>query len=505
MLSKNLRKVLFLCLICFFSLSLTHCTSSDDDVSALEEEMENIDVEANEESLSDELADLDEISEDELIDEIDSEDNFEADTDEEVADFDEDEDQELDEEFAENDEFSEDEDELADLDEDDPDFDDFDEFDQDNANDKEFAQNEQSLEQELNQKPQDYPMAQNAQPAFPEEVLGQEQGGAPMVPPPPPLANDGTITSETQDIALAEPNIPELPQDDLGDADPIMPIDDEEEVNVPTWVPVVKIKTDPFFRNQRLMNAVYIARPRDSIESISQKIYGEDRSQELKADNPHLEKGVDPGDKVYYNSPNRPSDKGLLKFYYADIGLEPQAYQSREGDNMRRLGSKLLGFPDGWKEVWAINPNIDSKTILPAGLDIRYWTGEESSTNMQLAQTETQPIESETEEMPVTSGSIEEFNEPSLPPEPPLPEAEIAMPENNMEPEIVPDIEPFPEQGVETTPTPAVVSANDADSLLSVGAMALLLIAGVGLVAIQIKKRKDMTGVTPQSLEYTQV
>lgn len=490
---SSLKNLLFVFCLFALPLSVTNCTSSDEEISVLEEELEGIEEDGSDE-LTDE-DDVEEIADEDLVDEVDDEDDldddFDEDDSEEVAEDDSGED-ELEDELDEDDD-----EEFAENDDEDDDFDEFD--DEDNAEEKkEFAQNEESLEEELKQKPleQDYPVVENAQPAFPEEVIGQNQG---VSPAPVPLATDQTITSETQEIAIVEPSTAALPQDDLGAADPIVPIDDDSNVPVQSWVPVVKIKADPFFRNQRLMNAVYIARPKDSIESISQKIYGSDRSQELKSDNPHLAKGVDPGDKVYYNSPNRPEDKSLLKVYYADVGLQPQTYQTKSGDNMRRLGSKLLGFPDGWKEVWAINPSIDSKTILPSGLDVTYWTGEEQSAEVIMAKTE----EIDEPEAPAT-GTVEDFSEAELPPEPPLPESQIAMPENSLEPEIVPDIEPFPEQGIEQVPTP-VVTAPQNNSLLSVGALALLLIAGVGLVAIQIKKRKDNTGMRPQSLEYTQV
>jgi hypothetical protein len=488
---KFLKKSIMYALALTLFVTLTNCTSSDEDSTELDSEIENIDMDANEDTMADNL-DIDEISEDKLVDDLGEEDAF-SESKDEVANFDEED--ELDEDEFEDTDKSE----VASNDADE-DFDEFDDIeDKESPDQKEFAKNEQSLENEINQKPIDYPVAENAQPSFPEEVIGAETN----IPPPIPLANDGTITSETQDIGLYDANEAKLPQDDLGSADPIVPLDDDVENQTQSWVPVVKVKTDPFFRNQRLMNAVYLARPKENIQSISEKLYGSDKSDDLKSDNPHLAKGVDPGDKVYYSSPNRPDDKTILKVYYDDIGLAPQSYVTKTGDNMRRLGSKLLGFPEGWKEVWAINQNIDSKTILPPGVEIKYWTGEEQNKpNLMAAQVT--PEQTNTES-PTSMGEVEEFAEAELPPEPPLPEAKIAMPENNLEPEIVPDIEPFPEQGVQMTPTPAAAIANPNDSLLSVGAISLLIIAGVGLVAIQIKKRKDRTGLRPQSLEYTQV
>lgn len=515
MLTRKLKFLSFIVLL-FTLTSVVSCTSSDDDTSEIEEEIEGSADEGNSETMTDDIEDLSEVAEEDLKDEVEDEDKFEESTDEEVAEGEE----------------LEDEGEVAD---DDADMKEFDELDKD---DKNFAQNEKALEAELAKKPggAEYPVAENAQPAFPEEVIGQNGQGmppgglppgvAPGMPPgavpPPGMPGDSTqgITSETQDIASIDNSEPPLPQEDLGKADPLVPVDDDE-ASTTNWIPVVKVKTDPFFRNERVMNAVYIARPKDDIQNISEKLFQADRSEELKSDNPHLAKGVDPGDKVYYNSPNRPDDKTNLKNYYEDMGLKPQFYTTKNDDNIRRLGSKLLGFPDGWKELWAINPNIDSKTILPNGMEVKYWTGEESATNMQASTgggksdgtaAPSAPIAAEEmgeaqEIAGVGSVGAESFgNEPELPPEPPLPEAQLAMPENNIEPEMVPDIEPFPEAGVESTPNASAVTAVDQNqSLLSVGAVALLLMAGVGLLAIQIKKRKDNTGMRPQSLEYTQV
>ncbi len=513
--SKSLIIVFF---ALFISLQLTSCTSSDEETTALEEEMEGLGDETSGEGFGDEVEDLAEIDDGSLTDEVGdfSEESSQTDIagleDEGIEgelgeEFGDDFDEELDSEFADS--STDDASEFA---ENDSDFDEFDEFDEFEDADGEIAQNEQSLQEELNQAGDQYPVAENAQPTFPEEVVGMDAMAV------DPGANQGmdlaplpVVSSESStDLGYAD-QTSELPQDDLGLADPIVPDDDEGPAEQ-TWIPVVKVKTDPFFRNQRMMNAVYISRPKDSFEGISEKIFGADRVQEIKDDNPHLAKGLDPGDKIYYNSPNRPDDKTQLKLYYDDIGLKPQYYITKSSDNMRRLGSKLLGFPEGWKEIWAINQNIDSKTILPDGIEIKYWTGDEQKTELPLAYNEstttniqpTNPVSDVGNEDFSSSGTIQELEE--LPPEPPLPQAQVAM-GNSLEPEMIPDIEPFPEPGVVSTPMPTNnVSAVDPNqSLLSIGALALLLMAGVGLVAIQIKKRKDNTGIRPQSLEYTQV
>lgn len=516
---------LFLVVPLFVSLALltTQCTSSSDgDTSVLEEELKNMDSGDLGSTMTDDIDDLDEIAEEDLQDVVSSDDSLseygeeewseeggdqELASDQEVAVSDDPEfsdDEFSDDEFSDE-EFSDNEQAVADNSGDE--FEEFSEFDE-SANGDEFAQDEQSLAEEVN-KQQDYPVAENAQPQFPEEVVGSEQESVGSAAAGPIVATP-LITSESQELGdLPDPIEPTVPQDDIGIADPIVPTDDKGP-SEQSWIPVVKVKTDPFYRNNRLMNAVYIARPDENLEIISEKIYGQDRSKELSEDNPHLAKGIDPGDKVYYNSPNRADDRSELKIYYADIGLPPQYYTTKNNDNMRRLGTKLIGFADGWKELWAINPNVDSKTILPAGLRLKYWTGNESKPTLLADAQEIPGSSNDSAEDLTASGTTQEaapFEETELPPEPPLPEAQIAGPDPTLAPEPVPDIEPMPVPGIEQTPGASQVIAqpDDGDSLLTVGAVALLVIAGAGLVAIQIKKRKDNTAINPASLEYTQV
>jgi hypothetical protein len=505
----NARPYIVLCFWLFVvPVTLVQCTSSDENTTLLDQELGDLDT--GNDGMIEDLDGLDDFIDDGALADLGDDDSFgEDDLGGEVDGMDG-----LDDELAEldelNDSFDGDfddvgDDAFADAGDGFDEFDDFDDFDDFGEGGDAFAQNEQSLEDELNQSQSfdDYPVMENAQATFPEEVVGAD--GLPVAPI---AGGDSTITSESSDfVAIGDPLDGSLdnslPQDDLGMADPLI---DDDQPEPQTWVPVVKIKTDPFFRNQRLMNAVYIARPKDNFESINGKIFGsEDRVSQLKADNPHLDKGIDPGDKIYYNSPSRVDDKTQLKFYYEDIGLKPQYYTTRSGDNIRRLGLKLLGFPDGWKEVWAINQQVDSKTILPEGLELKYWTGDEPSAQVPVAVNE---VADEEDQMMATTGTMDDPfagadfpEEPELPVEPPLPDAGLAM-GGQLEPEILPDIEPFPEEVIQPS---QMASVDQQDSLLSIGALALLLMAGVALVAIQIKKRKDSTGISPQSLEYTQV
>ncbi|MCB0379083.1 MAG: hypothetical protein KDD33_11380 [Bdellovibrionales bacterium] len=487
----------FLAVLIFSSGVMVACTSSEgEDTSVLEAELENLDG-------ADESGDLD------SMDEADS-------LEEELA--------ELDEDLGDGESMSEgDGDEMAAADEggsDDEEFADLEDENFDNDFDDEAFNegDEQALAQELGED-QQYPEANGAEPAFPEEVIAEKADAQPvppsadLAPVNPPGSDMPVITSKTTDLGEIVPEVtePELPQHDLGKADPLIPKEEDEAGQ--NWIPVVKIKEDPFFRNERLMNSVYIARPGDTLPNISNKIYGADKSSQLLDDNNHLAKGIDPGDKVYYTSPNRPEDKSTLKVYYDDIGLPPQKYITQQGDNIRRLGSKLLGFPEGWKELWAINPQVDSKTILPDGTELRYWTGEEQPVQV-MAQTEEVPVADPEGSDPGAMEMAGSTEPPppaatELPPEPPLPEASMAMPDDqSLQPEVLPEVEPLPESEISEVPQSPVVEvvpADDGGSLLTVGAVALLVLAMGALVAIQIKNRKANTEVTPPSLEYTQV
>ena len=59
--------------------------------------------------------------------------------------------------------------------------------------------------------------------------------------------------------------------------------------------------------------------------------------------------------------------------YYEEVGVQPQTYVSKEGDNIRTVSKNLLGHNEAWKEVWATNFNVESKGNIPPGLELRYW------------------------------------------------------------------------------------------------------------------------------------
>ena len=124
------------------------------------------------------------------------------------------------------------------------------------------------------------------------------------------------------------------------------------------------------------INTVYVARPKESLADISMKIYGTDKTAMLKniPENSYL-KGRAPrgGDKIYYSSPNRPDDSTRTLLYQEDMGMMPETYVAKSGDNLRKVAKELLGYDNAWKEIWTSN-SVESKTTLPEGELLRYWT-----------------------------------------------------------------------------------------------------------------------------------
>ena len=253
----------------------------------------------------------------------------------------------------------------------------------------------------------------------------------------PPLAEDGTGLPELP-VTEGEGGLPEAPIADgeIGDDSglPSLPIGDQDQsqfaseesysppfddsgafAQAPRRIPVKKIKSYPYNRAGMLVNAVYIARSGDDLFSISQKIYGADRTADLLAINPNLQRGVDVGDKVYYNSPNRPTDSQNLLFYYEDIGASSQQYTVGRGENIRDIAQQLFGERESWKELWATNFEVESKWALDEGIALRYWDG---SVSAAVPLPQQQPPASEVvQEEVIQEEIVQENNFESLPPQ----------------------------------------------------------------------------------------
>lgn len=320
----------------------------------------------------------------------------------------------------------------------------------------------------------------------------------------------GGITSKESPITSDgfEPVTPptlQMPKDDLGISDPLVadvdpPLPAEKAAK--EVVPVSKIGKDPFFKNQRLMNTVYIARQGDDPGSISEKLFGKDNVSMLMADNPRMSEGVSVGDKVYYTSTNRPDDKKEILTYYEDKKIPAQYYTTKEGDNIQKIGRELLGHDDAWKEIWATN-DLQTQALLPAGIKLRYWSGGETV----APPIEPPPMASTepSETSGAATGTTSNTPPPSDPPSDNLPDlSEVAQTDDPAS--LPPETTPMPTDIATSAPTaPPVVTKESGDSLLMVAGIALVGLALIAMVAIQIKNRKKDDGAVPPSMEFTKV
>ncbi len=158
--------------------------------------------------------------------------------------------------------------------------------------------------------------------------------------------------------------------------------------------------TPPYQSKVGWVNTVYVARPSENLKEISQKIYGSDKTKDLKkiAENSYLKnRSVRAGDKIYYSSPNRPEDSAKTLFYYEDMGMVPETYVAKSGDNLRKVAKNILGYDRAWVELWTSNP-IDSKGKLAEGETIRYWRSASSidtsaQNNSNVAATTPNPMD----------------------------------------------------------------------------------------------------------------
>jgi hypothetical protein len=169
------------------------------------------------------------------------------------------------------------------------------------------------------------------------------------------------------------------------------------------YAPLMKVKESAFTGpGGATLNRIYIARPKDTAKSISQKVYGAPtHSKDLVKWNPVLKRGVRAGDKVYYSSAANPSDSKMMNFY-EEAGVQPQTYVTKNGDNLRKVSKSLLGFNDAWKEVWETNPSVESKGKIPAGLSLAYWPESGTAAPVQTMAATTPPTDSANPGMPTT-------------------------------------------------------------------------------------------------------
>ena len=299
----------------------------------------------------------------------------------------------------------------------------------------------------------------------------------------------------------------------------------------PPPAPLHKMVTAPYKKAGVIVNALYVARKGDTLKSVSQKIYGENKTKELKKINPVLaRRSLKVGDKVYYNSPKRPTDETTVLTYYEDMGLTPEVYTALAGDNIRTVSKKLLGHANSWKEVWVTNLEVESKGELTEGTRLRYWSSAVEATTtppaMATTGTEVPPMGAEAGAAPATV-----MNEPppapmpeeAAPPAgtPPPPPMEAAAPPPPMPEEAAPPAGTPPPPPMEATPpqqaphkarpvAPSnplveILGTDDPDQLMTLGAGAVLLLAAIAMFIIIRKKRRRNMPVDFQTATHTRI
>lgn len=261
-----------------------------------------------------------------------------------------------------------------------------------------------------------------------------------------------------------------------------------------------KVNTETYRAGGQLINGVYVARPGDDFKSISQMIYGTpDKHKDLAKANSWM-KSPKPGDKVYYNSPTRPDDKSKILSYYEEQSITPETYVTQEGENLKTVSEKLLGYPNAWKETWATNLMIESKGDLPAGTEIKYWKTASSSPSphnelAQQAPPEINPQMEAPPAPPVAENPPPPMEQLPPPMEAPAPQ-DMAMAPPPVE--APPAIEPPPPVPHDFNKKPAnegneevAAAGMDNDMMMNIGAGALVLVGGVFFVMIRRKKSRE--------------
>lgn len=334
--------------------------------------------------------------------------------------------------------------------------------------------------------------------------LGDDQGSEDL------LSDEAVPPSESTDTAAAEPPPAETIQE--SETPPSEPVTEEppteqasadqgdlfgggvsEEPPPAPKVSLKKVKDVPYTEKGILANTVYIPRKDDNLETVSQKTGV--AVSDLKKINGFLSRGVKVGDKIYYNSPKRPTDSERMITYYEDNGIQPQIYTAKAGDNIRNLGNELLGHKDSWKELWATNP-VESKTDLMEGEQLRYWPeGAVASPEQMIA--EQPPIQE-----PVLPPPSEIPQAPSVEPSPIMPGAVAGT-----EIPPAPPVDAPPVAPAEVAPTakpPKLAKKSDGllipglgqDETFAVGGLALLAVLGGALVMIRKNRAKRMASQT---------
>ncbi len=366
---------------------------------------------------------------------------------------------------------------------------------------------------DLSEAPADAPPAMDAPPS---DMAASE----------PPADTGGDFGSDTGgDMAASDPAPPPEPESAPAAPPIISEPGGSEEASTPVVGGLKKINTQPYKQGKSIVNAVYIARDGDTVESIAQKV-GSDVKAICKINAYNCGRGIKVGDKYYYNSPQRPTDDTVVKTYYEDNGIPPEIYTSKAGDNIRAVSKELLGHDRSWMEIWATN-DVESKQALDEGTQLKYWPATSAPPAQTLAGNETAaPPEGGGEPPPPPDMGMPADDGAPPPPDagaPPMGDMAAAPPPPPPPPDAPSDLPPSPDPAmagmVEPPPPPppppptdmsapggdmAMDAAQDPDQTMMLGVGAVLLLAAAALF-ISIRKKRQRRQIDFNTTTQTQI
>ncbi len=381
------------------------------------------------------------------------------------------------------------------------------------------------------------PVAGATADALPEDSLDSALSETPPAAEAPAPAASSDIMAQSSEPTLdmpnettPEPSLSSPNSSGIADIEPpateSKPKAEPPPMEAPTPAPAAaslqKVPETPYQQNGILLNTVYFARPGDTVSSVSQMIYGSDKTSELKKANPKLKnRDPKPSEKIFYNSPIRSADAEKMMTYYEDNGIKAETYIAQEGDTIQKVGKNILGYDKGWKELWTMN-TIESKGKLEPGTELKYYKGPAT----KIASNEAPPM-APPQELPPPPANMGEAS--ALPPPPPAdmaanqppPPMDMngAPPPPAMDQTAMNDMPPPPPPEAAAPPPPppppaaapfekkakADPGAGEAMDEETMVALAAITVAALGITAILIAKRKRRQRELEAAFNETQV
>lgn len=351
---------------------------------------------------------------------------------------------------------------------------------------------------------------------------------------PAPGASEGDQLAGNDEpappAATPEPSMSEPPPMDTAASEPPPPSTPEPEYDAPkpATMSLKKVAGQPWKAGKVLANAVYIVRDGDTAESISQKVFGNsDKVKELcRVNSYNCNRGLKVGDKMYYNSPQRPNDDTVVKTFYEDAGLAPQTYTAKAGDNIRKVGKELLGHERSWMELWATN-DVESKGEVDEGTQLKYWPATETATPTQtMAANEAPPAPpaegippADSSGMPPADAGMPPQDMNAMPPDAgaPPPQDMAAAPPDQMPSDLPPPPDQAAAGAIEPPPPPPPpppvtdqasaepgAEMQDPNQTMVLGVGAVLLLAAAALF-ISIRKKRQRRAIDFNTSTQTQI